>query len=102
MGSIEYAAAHLGCKLILMLGHTVCGAVSASLGGHHDGFITYIVEEIMEAVGEERDPDQACRLNVTHGVERIRKEFSEHPEMADVTVAGAIYDIRTGEVEWLE
>ena len=101
LGSIEYAAAHLECKLILLLGHTDCGAVSAALSGHHDGFITYIVEDILEAIGEERDPSQACRLNVTHGVEKIRKEFEDHPEMPDVTVAGAIYDIRTGEVEWL-
>ena len=55
----------------------------------------------MEAIGEERDPAQACRLNVTHGVERIRREFADHPEMPDVTVTGAVYDIRTGEVEWL-
>lgn len=102
MGSIEYAAAHLGCKLILLLGHTDCGAVSAALSGHHDGFITYIVEDILEAVGEERDPGQACRLNVINGVEKIRKEFAEHPEMPDITVAGAVYDIRTGEVEWLD
>lgn len=102
LGSIEYAAAHLGCKLILLLGHTDCGAISASLSGHHDGFITYIVEDILEAIGEERDPGQACRLNVIHGVEKIRKEFSEHPEMPGVTIAGAIYDVRTGEVEWLE
>lgn len=102
LGSIEYAAAHLGCKLILLLGHTDCGAVSAALSGHHDGFITYIVEDILKAVGEECDPGQACRLNVIHGVEKIRKEFAEHPEMPGVTVAGAVYDIRTGEVEWLE
>ena len=102
LGSIEYAAAHLECKLILLLGHTDCGAVSAALSGHHDGFITYIVEDILETIGEERDPSQACRLNVTHGVEKIRKEFEDHPEMPDVTVAGAVYDIRTGEVEWLD
>ena len=102
MGSIEYAAAHLGCKLILLLGHTDCGAVSAALSGHHDGFITFIVEDVLEAIGEERDPSQACRVNVTHGVEKIRKEFEDHPEMPDVTVAGAVYDIRTGEVEWLD
>ena len=56
----------------------------------------------MEAIGEERGPGQACRLNVIHGVEKIRKEFSEHPEMPGVTIAGAIYEVRTGEVEWLE
>ena len=102
LGSIEYAAAHLECKTIILLGHTGCGAVSAALSGHHDGFITYIVEDILEAIGEETDPAAACRLNVTHGVNRIRKEFADHPEIQGVEIVGAVYDIRSGEVEWLE
>ena len=101
LGSIEYAAAHLGCKLVVLLGHTGCGAVSAALNGHHDGFITCIVEDILEAVGEEKNPDAACRLNVRHGVERIRNEFADHPEVSGVEIVGAVYDIRSGEVEWL-
>ena len=101
LGSIEYAAAHLECKLVVLLGHTGCGAVSAALSRHHDGFITYIVEDILEAIGEERNPDAACMLNVRHGMERIRNEFSDHPEVSDVEIVGAVYNIRSGEVEWL-
>ena len=101
LGSIEYAAAHLGCKMVVLLGHTGCGAVSAALSGHHDGFITYIVEDVLEAIGEEKDPDAACKLNVRHGVERIRTEFADHPEVSDVEIIGAVYDITSGEVEWL-
>ncbi len=102
LGSIEYAAAHLNCKLILMLGHTGCGAVAAALSGHTDGFITYITDDILAAVGEERDPDRACRLNVKDGVERIRTAFAEHPEIPDVEIRGAVYDIQSGAVEWLD
>ena len=101
LGSIEYAAAHLGCSLIVMLGHTHCGAVDAALSGHTDGFISYITDDIREVVGDEKDPLQAARLNVLHGVSRIRDEFSEHPEIAGITVLGALYDIETGTVEWL-
>ena len=101
LGSIEYAAAHLNCKLILLLGHTGCGAVSAALSGHSDGFISYIAEDILEAVGEEKDMDKACQLNVQHGVNRIKKEFNEHPEMPEIEIRGAVYDIRSGVVEWL-
>lgn len=101
LGSIEYAAAHLNCKLIVMLGHTGCGAVSAALSGHADGFITYITEDILEAVGDERDPLKATRLNVLHGVERIRHAFAEHPEITDIDVRGAVYDIEHGTIEWL-
>ncbi len=102
LGSIEYAAAHLECRMVLVLGHTGCGAVEAAITGHGDGFIKYIVDDILEAAGEERDPEKACRLNVLHGVDRIRKEFAEHPEVSDVEIKGAVYDIRTGTVEWLE
>ena len=100
-GSIEYAAAHLGCKLIIMLGHTGCGAVSAALSNHADGFIAYITEGILEAVEDERDPDKACRLNVIDGVDRIKREFALHPEISDAEVRGAIYNIEDGQVERL-
>ena len=43
----------------------------------------------------------ACRLNVLHGVDRLRHEFADDPEISDVEVVGAVYDIRNGEVEWL-
>ena len=101
LGSIEYAAAHLGCSLIVMLGHTGCGAVAAALSGHAEGYIAYIIEDIDEAIGNVRDPDEACRLNVLHGVQRIRKDFAAHPSIAVIDVQGAVYDIRTGGVEWL-
>ena len=102
LGSIEYATAHLGCKMVILLGHTGCGAISAALSGHYDGFISYIVEDILESVRDEKDPSAACRLNVLHGVRRIRKEFADHPEVSEVEIIGAVYDIRSGEVEWLE
>ena len=86
-----------------MLGHTGCGAVGAALSGGGDGFIRYITDEILLAAGEERDPDKACRLNVLHAVEVIRHEFKEHPEIPapGLEVRGAVYDIRSGVVEWL-
>ena len=96
LGSIEYAASHLGCKLIIMLGHTGCGAVAAALEGHSEGFVASITDDIRKAIGDEKNPNEACRLNVLHGVARIREEFSK----ADVR--GAIYEIESGEVSWLE
>lgn len=103
LGSIEYAAAHLHCPLILVLGHTGCGAVGAALNGGGEGYIQYITDEILLAVGEERDPDRACCLNVRHAVETVRRAFADHPEIpsADLDIRGAVYDIRSGEVRWL-
>ena len=104
LGSIEYAAAHLDCRMIIVLGHTGCGAVHAALSGGGDGFIQYITDEILAAIGEEKDEDRACCLNVQHAVETIRREFAAHPEIpsAELDIVGAVYDIATGAVRWLE
>lgn len=104
LGSIEYAAGHLHCRLILLLGHTGCGAVGAALSGGGDGFIQYIIDEILLAVGEEKDPLLACEKNVRRGVEILRREFREHPEVPTekLEICGAVYDIASGAVRWLE
>ena len=104
LGSIEYAAGHLHCRLILMLGHTGCGAVEAALDRGGDGFIQYITDEILLAVSEEKDPLLACEKNVRRGVEILRREFREHPEIPTekLEIRGAVYDIASGAVRWLE
>ena len=73
LGSIEYAAAHLGCKTVVVLGHTGCGAVAAALSGHAEGYVKDIVSEIQAAIGDTCDPLVAVRRNVLHGTERILK-----------------------------
>ena len=58
---------------------------------------------ILLAVGAERDPEKVCRMNVEHAVEAIRHAFRDHPEIpsANLEIRGAIYDIRTGKVDWI-
>lgn len=104
LGSIEYAAGHLHCRLILLLGHTGCGAVSAALSGGGEGFIQYITDEILLAVGQERDPLLACEKNVRHGVEVLRQAFADHPEIAgpELEIRGAVYELESGAVRWLD
>lgn len=104
LGSIEYAAEHLGVNLVLVLGHTKCGAVSAALEGDTQGYIRYIVEEIQQAIGSESDAYEACHLNVRHSMEVIEESLKiqkvEHEY--GLKVRGAIYDIETGEVDFLD
>ena len=104
LGSVEYAAAHLHCRLILVLGHSGCGAVQAALSGGGEGFIQYITDEILLAVGEERDPDRACEKNVRRGVALLRREFAAHPEICaeELEIRGAVYELESGAVRWLE
>ena len=103
LGSIEYAAEHLGCKLVLVLGHTHCGAVSAAIAGDSEGYIKYIVEEIQEAIGTETDPYEACHHNVRHSMHVIENSLKIQAVEHDygVKVMGAIYDIESGKVDFL-
>ena len=90
--------------LVVILGHTGCGAVQAALHGEADGHIRYIVDTIREAIGEEKDPRAACHLNVLCAGKEIRAAFSaeEDPLLREEQVACAVYDIETGKVEWLD
>ncbi len=103
LGSIEYAAEHLGTKLIVMLGHTRCGAVAAAIEGHSGGFIGYVLADIEEAIGDEKDDYRASCLNVRHGVATIRRELRIHPiDDEGLEVVGAIYHVDDGRVEFLD
>ena len=64
LGSIEYAAGHLGCRLIVVLGHTHCGAVDAAMNSDPEGYIKFITDEIKRAIGDEKDERKACEKNV--------------------------------------
>jgi len=110
-GSIEYAVAELGVRLILVLGHSQCGAVKAALKHINDndalpGSIGELVDTIKPAVaaveGKPGDPlENAIRANVERGVERLK---GLEPTLADpvkkgkLKVVGAVYDLRGGEV----
>ncbi|MCR5732509.1 MAG: hypothetical protein K6G51_06200 [Sphaerochaetaceae bacterium] len=100
LGSIEYAVEHLGTNLVMVLGHTHCGAIEAALHHQPEGYIGYIVTDIRRAIRKEKDPYKASCLNVKHCVNVIEKnlEISED-EKSGVRVVGAIYDIETGKVE---
>ena len=110
-GSIEYAVAELNVPLVLVLGHSQCGAVKAAVKhlGANDalpGAIGDLVDTIRPAVLQARDKpgdllDNAIRANVQRGVERLR---TLEPILADpvrkgkVKVVGATYDLRSGKV----
>ena len=99
LGSVEYAAEHLGCRLVLILGHTCCGAVAAALEAPQTGHVASITEEIRRAVGGETDPTRASVKNVENSVKKVRSELKGIDGLVTV---GGIYDIKTGAVEFLE
>ncbi len=103
LGSIEYAAEHLGCPLVLVLGHDHCGAVDAAIRHDPDGYIKFITDEIREAIGEERDPLRASCLNVCHSLRRIEESLAiRADEEQGLRLIGALYELQSGRVRFLD
>lgn len=97
LGSIEYAVEHLGCKLVLVLGHTGCGAVNAALHLNH-GLVTHITDEIKRAIGGETNAEVACVMNVVQSVSKVENAMSH---AKNLLVVGAIYHTESGIVDFL-
>lgn len=103
LGSIEYAAGHLGCRLIVVMGHTHCGAVDAAMNSDPEGYIKFITDEIKRAVGDEKDERKACEKNVWQSMQMIEHSLEIHhiEEDTGLRVVGAMYDIETGKVDFM-
>ena len=101
LGSVEYAADHLGTNLVVVLGHTHCGAVGAALSSDPDGFVKYITDEIKKAIGGEKDELKASCLNVERSVSIIKEKLNLTDE-SPLKVCGAIYHIDSGKVEFMD
>ena len=102
LGSIEYAAEHLGIRLIVVLGHDHCGAVDAAINHDPEGYIKFITDEIRLAIGDETDDLRACCLNVRRSVELIEESLLIHREEEHgLRVMGAVYRLESGKAEFI-
>lgn len=117
LGSLEYATAAAGSKLIVILGHTGCGAIKGAVDGVRLGHLTALLEKIEPAVeaevqgGGERSSKNAAFVsgvterNVERGVQRILEEsdvIRGLVEEGKVGIVPAVYDIATGRVKFYE
>lgn len=102
LGSIEFGARSLGVPLVVVLGHTNCGAVLAAIRedhitGHLGELIGEVAARLVDVVGD--DPIKATGGNLQATVDALRKlgtlEHGGHP----AHVVGLLYDLRTGLVE---
>lgn len=124
LASLEYACAVAGTKLIVVLGHTGCGAVTTAVkmfiskqqaskvtGCEH---IDVLIDEIQKAIDPTdatpkddemiRYIDGIARRNVLHSVDVIRKGSTTLQKLEDarsIAIVGAVYDIRTGMIDFL-
>lgn len=110
LGSLEYAMKVVGSKLILVLGHSDCGAIKGAIDGVELGNLTDLLKKIGPAVlppipaAKSKDAAYVARVaegNVHLSVKEIRAESPVLKEMLDagkIGLAGGMYDIETGKV----
>lgn len=101
--SVEYGVGHLAAPLVVVLGHTHCGLVQAAIDGHGDGVVREVADEVARVLDGERDPRKAERINVRHTIDRLMENPTVRSlaEGGQIEVAGAIYDMASGRVEWM-
>ena len=115
LGSMEFACKLAGTKLIVVLGHTACGAVKGACDHARLGNLTALINKIepaVEAVTEPTDESQrnssnidfvneVAKKNVYMTIDNIRESSQVLKEMEDageIEIVGGMYDIKTGEV----
>lgn len=115
LGSLEYGVAHLDTPVVLVLGHTHCGAVAAAAkDAKVQGSIVPLVEKIIPAVykAKEKDPKlvgdklvaRATEENIWQSIENLILRSSiirEQIKDGKLQVLGAIYNIENGKLDWL-
>ncbi|SRR5437773_3294716 len=106
LGSIEYAVAHLGARLVVVLGHQRCGAVTAALAsdtapGHVQSLVRDIQPAVKAAKGKDGNvTDIAIAENARLMAAKIRNEASLGELAKEVRIISGVYDLDTGKVEW--
>jgi carbonic anhydrase len=110
LGSMEYAELHLDTPLIVVLGHSRCGAVEATAkGGAVEGHLPSLTRAIQPALDAVKDQpgdpiDNAVRVNALMVAEQIRRSgvhFNERVRSGELMIVAAYYDLETGVVEVL-
>ncbi|MGR8952224.1 MAG: bifunctional SulP family inorganic anion transporter/carbonic anhydrase [Gammaproteobacteria bacterium] len=116
LGSMEFACKLAGSKLIVVLGHSLCGAIKGACADVELDHLTGLLQKIKPAVNAVREefradnpPEQAVLVqkvaerNVQLTVEQIRKQSPLLDSMAksgQIDIVGAMYDVETGQVEF--
>ena len=117
LGSMEFASKLAGTKLVLVLGHTACGAVKGACDSARLGNLTALINKIEPAVAAVKEPadkemrnssnsdfvNDVAEVNVKMTIENIRTQSQVLKEMEDageIQILGGMYDISTGTVHF--
>ena len=117
LGSMEFATKVVGTKIILVLGHTKCGAIVGACNNVKMGNLTGLLEKVLPAIESEKSTqaerngsnssfvNNVTKLNVQLTIERIRKESQivvDLEQQKDIKLIGAVYDVDNGKVEFFD
>ena len=114
LGSLEYSCKVAGSKILIVLGHTKCGAVTAACKNVELGNITTLLNKIKPAVDgvksknevyNDDEIEEVSLLNIQLSIDRIRKESPILLEMEknnEIEIVGALYHVSNGRVEFFE
>jgi carbonic anhydrase len=119
LGSLEFGCAAAGSKAIIVLGHTSCGAVKGACDSVELGNLTSLLSKINASVKETVEPNdpsmrnssnlpfvnEVAKNNVLRSVENIRVKSNvlrRLEEGGKITIVGAMYDVNTGQVSFLD
>jgi carbonic anhydrase len=113
LASIEYAVKYVGSKVLMVLGHTECGAIKSAKAGVKDGHITALLDRIRPAISKamlkDEDAhmfnDNAAYANVENSLEEIltRSEIvNDLFKKGEIGIIGGVYNIETGQVDFFK
>jgi len=119
LGSMEFACKVAGSKLVVVLGHTKCGAVKGACDHVEMGNLTELLSKLQPAVYSERDTtepgsrnsknatfvENVSSINVRRSVKNIIERsfiIEQMVENGEIGVVGAMYDVETGMVEFYD
>ena len=117
LGSLEFACKLAGSKVIVVMGHTSCGAVKGACDGAELGNLTQMLDKLMPAVkgveteeGEDRSSanssfvDRVAVKNVNLTIDQLKAMspvLNDMHRAGEIDIVGAMYDVRSGAVEFL-
>lgn len=113
IASIEYAVKYVGSKILVVLGHTECGAIKSAKAGVKDGHITELLNRIRPSISKamlknEKDHlfhDNVAYANVENSLEEILTRSEIIKEMftkGEIGLVGGMYNIENGKVDFFK
>ncbi|MFY0687013.1 MAG: carbonic anhydrase [Cyclobacteriaceae bacterium] len=108
IASIEYAVAHLGTKVIVVLGHQSCGAVTAAIGGGDNGYnLNHLLAHVAPAIAateDGADVNTVVKKNAQLNADQLSNRsgiIGGAVDKGDVKIVSAYYNLDSGKVDFL-